>query len=182
MGAKFILCTLALALSACTLPNPYSPPSRPATVPPPTSPGSTPSLPAPAPGEAVGEPVTAPAPAPAPPPARNYTLSPASQALVSQARTQAAAGDHTLASSTIERALRIEPDNPLLWIELSRVRLAEGNYAQAESLGRKAVSLATGDARAEATAWRMIAESLRARGRNAEAREADLRAATLTTG
>ncbi len=180
MRSKFILCTLSLALSACTLPNPYSPPSRPATVPPPTSPGSTPSLPARAPGEAAREPVTA--PAPAPPPARNYTLSPASQALVSQARTQAAAGDHTLASSTIERALRIEPDNPLLWIELSRIRLAEGNYAQAESLGRKAVSLATGDARAEATAWRMIAESLRARGRNAEAREADLRAATLTTG
>lgn len=179
MRPKFFLCTLALALGACTLPNPYSPPSRPATVPPQPAPGSMPSVPAP--GDAAREPVRAPTPAPTAPPARTYTLSPASQALVSQARTQAATGDYTLASSTIERALRIEPDNPLLWTELSRVRLAEGNYTQAESLGRKAVSLATGDARAEATAWRMIAESLRARGRNAEAREADLRAAALTT-
>jgi len=84
-----------------------------------------------------------------------------------------------LAAATIERALRIEPDNPLLWIELGRVRMGEGNAGQADGMGRKALALATGDAQAQASAWRLIAESLRFRGRNQEAAEADQRAGAL---
>jgi len=83
------------------------------------------------------------------------------------------------AAATLERALRIEPNNPLLWIELGRLRLNEKNAVQADSMGRKAVALATGDPNAQATAWRLIAESLRARGRKKEAAEAEQRASTL---
>jgi uncharacterized protein HemY len=75
--------------------------------------------------------------------------------------------------------LRIEPDNPLLWVELGRVQLGEGNAAQADGMGRKALALATGDPAAQASAWRLIADSLRALGRNADALEADRRAGTL---
>ncbi len=46
-------------------------------------------------------------------------------------------------------------------------------------MGRKALALATGDPAAQASAWRLIADSLRSRGRNPEAAEADQRANAL---
>ncbi|HSN70044.1 MAG TPA: tetratricopeptide repeat protein [Steroidobacteraceae bacterium] len=176
---------LTCALAGCAVPPPYSPPSRPAPAPAPTAPAESRERPA-APPLSVEDPTPtyspgtarpgAEAPVPAP-----YTLGPASEALVSQARTQAAAGDYAVAAGTIERALRIEPENPLLWIELGRVRLVEGNAAQAESVGRKAASMARGDPRAEATAWLLVAEALQQRGRTAEAIEAESRARALRT-
>jgi Flp pilus assembly protein TadD len=96
--------------------------------------------------------------------------------LIAQAHTQANGGDYALAAATIERAMRIEPDNPLLWIELGHNQLAAGNASQAESMGRKAVTLSTGDSRAKSSAWRLVADSLRAQKRNQEAAEADQRA------
>ena len=61
--------------------------------------------------------------------------------------------------------------------ETSRVRLAENNAVQADAMGRKALALATGDPDAEASAWRLIADAMRASGRNADASEADRQAA-----
>ena len=98
---------------------------------------------------------------------------------MSQAHQQAAGGDTTQAAATLERALRIEPENPLVWIELGRVRLTENNAAQADAMGRKALALASGDAAAQSSAWRLIADSLRARGNNAGAADAERRAASL---
>jgi len=126
--------------------------------------------------------VPAPPPAehPAAPPPRQFHLGAAASALVAQAHRQSDGGDYGQAAATLERALRIEPDNPLLWIELGRVRMGENNPAQADAMGRKALSLATGDPSAQASAWRLIADSLRARGRNGDAYEADRRAAGLS--
>ena len=119
-------------------------------------------------------------PAPAPPaPTREFRLGSAASALVTQAHARAAAGDYAAATATLERALRIEPENPLTWIELGRVQLASGNAAQADNMGHKALGLASGDPNAQAAAWRLIAESLRVRGRNQEASSASARAATL---
>ncbi len=179
MRRTALLCalTLALALSACKLPNPYSPPPPQQPQP---APGGAPNLPPPE--TPPTEPTPSPEPVeepPAPPPTREYQLGSASRSLVSQARTQAAAGNFAVAAGSIERALRIEPNNPLLWIELGRVRQAEGNYAQAENLGRKALSLATGDPRTQSSAWRLVAEALQARGRMPEAQEAQARADAL---
>lgn len=106
-------------------------------------------------------------------PQKQFRLSAASTALVSQAQKQARSGDSVSATATLERALRIEPDNPLLWIELGRLRLQERNGVQAQSLGRKALALATGDPRTQSSAWRLIADALRAQGRNQEARDAE---------
>ncbi len=75
------------------------------------------------------------------------------------------------ASSTLDRALRIEPNNPLLWIELGRLRLAENDAHQAEGCGRKALALASGDRGTQAQAGRLLAEALRAQRRNQEAVE-----------
>lgn len=99
--------------------------------------------------------------------------------LVSQAHKQSQSGDLAGAATTLERALRIEPNNPLLWIELGGVQLSENNADQADSMGRKALALATGDPQAQSASWRLIADSLRLRHRNAEAAEADQKAAGL---
>jgi len=112
-------------------------------------------------------------------PARQFRLGSAASALVTQAHARAAAGDYPAATATLERALRIEPDNPLAWIELGRVQLAAGNAAQADNMGHKALALASGDPNAQAAAWRLIADALRERGRNQEAAAASARADTL---
>jgi tetratricopeptide (TPR) repeat protein len=162
-----LLLTAAAALAACAGP-PYQP--SPAPGEPIPQPGT------PVPESPTGEPAPeTPPPAPTPPP-KQFRLSAASSALVTQARNLADKGEYPAAIATLERAQRIEPENPLLWIELGRVHQAEGNSAQADSMGRKALALATGDPNAQSSAWRLIAESLRARGRNQEASEALRRA------
>jgi tetratricopeptide (TPR) repeat protein len=115
---------------------------------------------------------------PAPRLSRARTLGPAAQGLVQQARTQAAAGEYSLAAATLERAMRMDPDHPLLWLELARVRLAQRSFAQAEAMARKGLA-AAGDSRTQAAAWRMIAAALREQGRDASAIEAQQRAAAL---
>jgi tetratricopeptide (TPR) repeat protein len=140
----------------------------------------------PPPGQAMGsvqpappvpvQPQPAPPEQPSPPPPRQFHLGTASRALVAQAHAQAASGDFGQASATLERALRIEPDNPLLWIELGRMRLGAADAEAADGMGRKALSLGTGDPAAQASAWRLIADSLQARGRNAQAADAARRA------
>jgi tetratricopeptide (TPR) repeat protein len=114
------------------------------------------------------------APRPAPPP-REFRLSPATQSLVAQAHTLQGRGDLLGAASTLDRALRIEPSNPLLWIELGRIRLVEGDAHQAEVCGRKALALASSDQRARSGAGLLLADALRTQGRNQEASEIESR-------
>lgn len=146
-----------------------------------------PAVPAPPPGQAIGtvrpappvpvQPPPGPPEPPSTPAPRQFQLGAASRALVTQAQSQAKGGDFGQASATIERALRIEPENPLLWIELGRMRLGGGDAEQADAMGHKALSLGTGDPSAQSNAWRLIADSLQARGRNSQAAEAARRAA-----
>ncbi len=164
-------------LAGCVVPAPYEPPPPtppPVPVPPPVEIAPPVETPPPAP-------VVQPAPErPAPPPIRARALNPAARTLVGQAQTQVAAGNYAVAAANLERALRIEPDSAQLWIEMGKVRQAEGNFAQAENMARKALSLATGDPRSQSAAWRVIAESYRSRKRVQEARDADVRAETLS--
>jgi tetratricopeptide (TPR) repeat protein len=156
--------TAAVLLSACSLLAPRPPTSQPSP-PQASSPQPPPSAP---PSQAPSQP-----PAHPPPPSRENRLSPATRSLVTQARAQLAHGDLPAASSTLDRALRIEPSNPLLWIELGRLRLAESDAHQAEGCGRKALALASGDHSTQAQAGRLLADALRAQRRNQEAREVE---------
>jgi Tfp pilus assembly protein PilF len=172
--------TAAAVLSACTLFRaPPSPPSQPAPAPTGETPAGSaqPSPPEP-PVPSTVTPVP-PAQPPTPSPPKQFHLGSATSALVTYAHQQAGSGDPAGASASLERALRIEPDNPLVWIELGRARLAENNPAQADAMGRKALALATGDGAAQSAAWRLIADALRARGDNGGAADADRRAASL---
>jgi tetratricopeptide (TPR) repeat protein len=137
----------------------------------PGSPASS-SLPG-APNSSTPNSPSAGSPSPVPAPPRQNSLSPATHSLVTQARSQLTRGDFDGASSTLDRALRIEPNNPLLWIELGRVRLAERDPHQAEGCGRKALALASGDPGARRQAGRVLADALRAQGQNQEAREVE---------
>ena len=143
----------------------------PVTTPNPTSPDTTVPAPAPAPPPETAPPATS----------RQFHLGAAATALVAQAHRQAAGGDPQLAISSIERALRIEPDNPLLWIELGELHEAAGHFEQAGGIGHKALQLSTGDPHAQSASWHLIAESLKARNRNGEAAEAQRRADELST-
>ena len=154
--------------------------TRPATQPPQPPPGSSgrPTEISPAPAPAAPSPGMAPTPIAPPPPVstRHYQLGPATNALVGQAHAASAKGDYLTAMSTLERAVRIEPRNPLVWIEMSKIRLASGEAVQAESVARKAVAFSEGDQRTSNDAWKQVALALRAQNRNPEAAAAEARA------
>jgi predicted Zn-dependent protease len=113
------------------------------------------------------EPAGAPAPAPA---ARVESIAVAS--LLDSARSDTEAGRLAGAAASLERAIRIEPRNPRLWQELARVRLKQGDYAQAESVAARSNSWAAGDNALRAENWRLIARAREARGDAAGARAA----------
>ena len=102
-------------------------------------------------------PVVTPAPSP---PKENIAVA----GLMETARADAASGNLAGAAASIERALRIEPRNARLWHELARVRLKQGQYAQAENVAARSNSWAGDDRALRAENWRLIAESRRARG------------------
>ena len=158
---KHSLRTLAVALTTALLVAGCAT-SRVTSLPPASSPSAEP-LP-----QASPQPL-----APPPPAVRENRLSPATGSLVTQARAQVARGDLPAASSTLDRALRIEPNNPLLWIELGKLRLVESDAHQAEICARKALALASGDRRSQSQAGRLLADALRAQQRNQEAREVE---------
>jgi tetratricopeptide (TPR) repeat protein len=130
-----------------------------ATVVPPPGQGPLPN-----PGPELGpgpEPGPESAPLPAPPAhAENLAIA----GLLLGARTDAAAGRLANAAASLERALRIEPRNPRLWQELARVRLKQGDYAQAESTAARSNSWAGSDNVLRAENWRLIAHAREARG------------------
>jgi tetratricopeptide (TPR) repeat protein len=155
----------ALLLAGCfgPAPRPEPPGNAVPQSPSPVLPPTPPSSPA----------ASIPPPAHAQPVPRENHLSAATHSLVTQSRSLAAHGDLDGASSTLDRALRIEPNNPLLWIELARLRLLESDAHLAEGCARKALVLASGDRDAQAQAGRALADALRAQQRNPEALEVE---------
>ena len=112
-------------------------------------------------------------PVAAPTPKENIAIA----GLMDSARTEAAAGNLAGAAASLERALRIEPRNPRLWHELARVRLKQGQHAQAESVAARSNSWVGEDKALRAENWRLISESRNARG-DQEGAKAALEAAS----
>ena len=104
------------------------------------------------------------------PPAESGTafggsISPAVQALLEQSQEQRDAGEYSRASASLERALRIESGEPMVWLEMGWLRYDEGNYAQAEQMGRKALSLAPAKSDVGMQASQLIDEAQFGQGR-----------------
>jgi len=114
-------------------------------------------------------------------PAPATTQPPAVIALLDHAEAQANAGELDAAAATLERAIRIDSRNPVLWHHLATVRLAEEEFVQAEQLAAKSNSLAAGNHALQARNWRLIADARRRRGDLAGAGAAEQRARTLET-
>jgi cytochrome c-type biogenesis protein CcmH/NrfG len=83
--------------------------------------------------------------------------------LMDTARADVAANRLGSAAATLERALRIEPRNPRLWHELARVRLRQGDYAQAESTAQRSNAWAGADSELRAANRRIIEDARAAR-------------------
>ncbi len=121
-----------------------------------------------------------PRPEPGPPPPSPLPFSGPAHAesaaiasLMDSARADNAAGKLANAAASLERALRIEPRNPRLWQELSRVRLSQRDYVQAENCAARSNSWAGSDDGAlRADNWRLIAQAREARGDSDGARAA----------
>ena len=91
---------------------------------------------------------------------------PGEQGAREQAQGQRKRGDLPGAAVSLDRALRIEPSNPLLWIEIGRLRMDQGNFPQAEAWAARRCRCRSVTTRTQSQAWQLIGESLRARGRN----------------
>lgn len=101
------------------------------------------------------------------------------RSLADQAQVDRDLGRTASAAANLERALRIEPGNPLLWQALARLRLSQGEFELAENLAARANSWAGNDRGLRAENWRLISEARRARGDDDGARVAASRASTF---
>jgi tetratricopeptide (TPR) repeat protein len=106
----------------------------------------------------VETPSTAPVPTPAPSSSTTRETT-AIASLMDSARADTAAGRLPDAAATLERALRLEPRNPRLWQELARVRLAQGDFVQAEQLAQRSNSWAGSDSALRAENARIIEDA-----------------------
>lgn len=100
------------------------------------------------------------------------------EVLVDKADAQRRAGDLDGATASLERAMRIAPDDAELWHELARVRLAQRRHDLVVELAAKSNALADPrDRELRAANWQLIASSRRALGDARGANEAERRAA-----
>lgn len=81
--------------------------------------------------------------------------------LVASSRTSRASGDYAHALADIERAIRIEPRNPYLWLELGETHLSQDDPRQAAATARKAMSVAGADGAAMAAAEDLLERASR---------------------
>ncbi|MBF0254940.1 MAG: tetratricopeptide repeat protein [Gammaproteobacteria bacterium] len=109
--------------------------------------------------------------APANEPSSNTVL-----ALMQTAEGQEQAGNLAGAAATLERALRVQPRNAVLWYQLANVRFKQGQYARANSLAGKSNALAGSNPSLRRNNWLLIAKIKRAQGDEYGAREAEIKA------
>jgi len=96
--------------------------------------------------------------------------------LINQAEADAENGDFARSGTALERALRIEPRNPVLWQMLARVRIDQQQYVQAENLAKKSNALGNGNRSLRRGNWQLISTARQLSGDEAGAREALRRA------
>ena len=103
----------------------------------------------------------------------------AASSLMAKAEQQQRSGDLTGAASTLERALRIEPRNALLWNRLANVRLEQRRNALASELASKSNAFAGSDNALKKNNWLIISSARQASGDAAGAESARRRANEL---
>ena len=98
---------------------------------------------------------------------------------MAKARQAANEGQLSVAEAQLERALRIEPQNAVLWHYMAKLRLHQGQLSQAAGLAAKSNSLDQEDLQLQADNWRIIAHARYQKGDKSGAQEAQHRAEKL---
>lgn len=174
---RALFLSVGLTVSGCATYTPVAPeitrePTREVTLPQPipqpstTMPSYTPEVEIPRPKPQSNYLPTPPAPQPQPVLA---TAVPAAKALLDKARLARKRGLLAEADALLERAMRLAPSEPMLYLETAEVRLAQGNYDAAAQFAQKSLSLlgsrdafSSRDQRAQA--WNVIAEAKKGQG------------------
>jgi tetratricopeptide (TPR) repeat protein len=101
---------------------------------------------------------------------------PAVLALMSEAEESRTEGNFDAAAAKLERALRIQPRNAVLWHELASVRLQQHKPRLAEDLAKKSNALARHDYALKRKNWALIARGRRLQGDDEGELEAERKA------
>ncbi|UOA08418.1 tetratricopeptide repeat protein [Methylobacter sp. S3L5C] len=91
-------------------------------------------------------------------------LSPAVNALALAANQNSKAGNIESATTTIERAIRIEPRNATLYYKLALLKLKDSKPRLAEDLAKKAAILANNDTPLKKHSWLLVARAREMQG------------------
>ena len=100
-------------------------------------------------------------------------------ALLAKASDQEKAGALDSAASSLERALRISPKDPLVYYRLANIRYLQDETAKAEQLAKRALSLDVANKRFQSQVWLLIAKCRVKTGDAEGAQEARQKAASL---
>lgn len=96
-------------------------------------------------------------------------------ALLDDADNLASVGKSDQAAATIERALRIEPRNALLWHRLATIRIQQQQWQQAIAMARKSNALASNNDKLKSENWGVIALAYDKLGNQQKANEARMK-------
>lgn len=86
-------------------------------------------------------------------------VSPVVRQLMASAEQRRGEGDPGSAANSLERALRIEPRNAILWSRLADIRFDQGNWQQAIQLAAKSNTLAGNDKQLRRRNWYLMANA-----------------------
>lgn len=101
------------------------------------------------------------------------TGNPAVRDLWAQAEQARKAGDYDNAALTLERILRIAPDDAVIWSRLAELRYMQGNASQAENLAAKSNSMSLDNPLLNYRNWLIIARARKLAGNDVGAQEAE---------
>ena len=109
-------------------------------------------------------------------------------ALLSKARQASKKGALSSAESHLERALRIEPQNPTLWLYMAKLRLYAEKPKEAINLAKKALTLSSNmtitrhlsRSALQADCWRVVAHAYQKLGKHQKAQKAQDKANSLS--
>ena len=101
-------------------------------------------------------------------------------ALLDSAQSAAQSGQLHTAEAQLERALRIEPRNAVLWHYMAKLRLHQSRLPEAIGLAAKSNTLAGQNRTLRADNWRIIAHARQRSGDEKGARAAQLKVDSLS--
>lgn len=91
-------------------------------------------------------------------------MSPVARRLLVSSENQSSLGDWDSAANSLERALRLEPRNALLWSRLAGIRYQQKDWQQAVQLAAKSNTLSGQNINLRRQNWNMMANAYTALG------------------